>query len=387
MTLISRQRFIKALNREVPDRLPATTHHLMPYFLRSYMNGISDQEFFDFFALDPILWVVAHRPDSSRGEFYDPAQGDLDFLESPLICSDKWTIQIENIPSPECITIRYHFITPEGSLSMVLQKYPHTSWVTESLIKEKSDIEVFEKYASVPLCDVDKVNRMVEAFGERGIIRGALPGFDVCGQPGCWQDASVLFGIQNLILETFQDPQWVHTFLNVLKERKKRFVQSMEGAKFDLVEHGGGHASSTVISPKIFDEYVAPYDAELIALAHQLGQRVVYHTCGGMMPILESIADMNPDAMETFTPPGMGGDVNLAEAKRRIGDRVCMIGGFDQFHFLKDCNADKTRQEVRRCFKEAGENGGYILCPSDHFFDADIELLRAYSDEAKRCVY
>jgi len=43
---------------------------------------------------------------------------------------------------------------------------------------------------------------------------------------------------------------------------------------------------------------------------------------------------MNPDAMETFTPPGMGGDVDIAEAKRRIGDRVCMIGGFDQFHFL-----------------------------------------------------
>lgn len=43
-------------------------------------------------------------------------------------------------------------------------------------------------------------------------------------------------------------------------------------------------------------------NGRLIQEAHQVGQRVVCHTCGGMMPILEMIADMRPDAMETFTP-------------------------------------------------------------------------------------
>ena len=105
------------------------------------------------------------------------------------------------------------------------------------------------------------------------------------------------------------------------------------------------------------------------------------------MPLLERIAAMTPDAMETFTPWGMGGDVDLAAAKHRIGDRVCMIGGFDQFHFLTGCTPEQTRAEVRRCFQAAGENGGYILCPSDHFFDADVGLVEAYADEGRRCVY
>ena len=105
------------------------------------------------------------------------------------------------------------------------------------------------------------------------------------------------------------------------------------------------------------------------------------------MPLLEQIADMGADAMETFTPPGMGGDADLAEAKRRIGDRVCMIGGFDQFHFFKDCTPDQTRREVRRCFESAGCGGSYILCPSDHFFEADIPLLEAFADEARSCLY
>jgi uroporphyrinogen-III decarboxylase len=106
-----------------------------------------------------------------------------------------------------------------------------------------------------------------------------------------------------------------------------------------------------------------------------------------MMPFLEKIAGMGPDAMETFTPAAMGGDIRLGEAKRRIGDRVCMIGGFDQFHYFTKCMPAETRDEVRRCFREAGSGGGYILCPSDHFFDADVHLLEAFADEARKCVY
>ncbi|MCJ7615353.1 MAG: hypothetical protein MUO43_02330, partial [Desulfobacterales bacterium] len=99
------------------------------------------------------------------------------------------------------------------------------------------------------------------------------------------------------------------------------------------------------------------------------------------------IAAMNPDAMETFTPPDIGGDVDLASAKKRIGDKVCMIGGFDQVHYLTGVEDSVTRKEVQRCFNEAGEGGGYILCPSDHFFDAEPELLAAFADEASKCTY
>jgi uroporphyrinogen decarboxylase len=43
--------------------------------------------------------------------------------------------------------------------------------------------------------------------------------------------------------------------------------------------------------------------------------------------------------------------------------------------------------KVRTCFEEAGGNGGYILAPSDHFFDAKLELIAAFADEARKCIY
>ena len=385
--MTSRQRLIAALDRRIPDRLPVTTHHVQDYFLRTYMQNAPLEEFWDEFGFDPIRWVACHKADESKGHYPDPTQKKLGFLETRRICSDEWRIEVEEIAGEKYPTKKYNFITPKKTLWMTLQSNEHTSWVCERLIKEKDDIEIVAAYAPAPLCDVDEVNRNAEEYGERGIVRGLIPFFDVYGQSGCWQDASVLFGIEQLMMESFTDPDWVHTFMQIMLDRKKPFLHSSAGAKFDVLEHGGGDASSTVISPEIFDNFVAPYDKQLIDLAHEAGQRVVYHTCGGMMPFLERLADMNPDALETFSPIDMGGDTILAEAKKRIGDRVCMIGGFDQFHFFKNCTPQQTRDAVRRCFEDAGASGGYILCPSDHFFDADIDLLKAFADEAKQCLY
>jgi uroporphyrinogen decarboxylase len=385
--MTSKERMLTALRGEIPDRLPVTTHHLMPSFLKQYMNGANDQEFFDRFGLDALVWRIAYAADESAGDYFDPNHTELGFLEARRICSDQWQFKLENLSNTSYDTTRFSIITPVKTLSMVLQSDAHTTWVAEYLIKEKGDIDVIARYMTYPKCNVQTINQAADEFGENSLVRGHIACFDGFGQPGCWQDFSCLYGSANLIMASMEDPQWVHAFLETLRNRKKVYIDSLKGARYDLIELGGGDASTTVISPDIFNEFVAPYDAELIAAAHDSGQRMVYHTCGGMMPILEDIAAMKPDAMETFTPAGMGGDARLSEAKKRIGEKVCIIGGFDQFHFFTGCTEEETRKEVRRCFEEAGGGGGYILSPSDHFFEADLKLIQAFADEARKCRY
>lgn len=384
----SRQRLLTAINLGIPDRLPVTTHHIMDYFRNTYMNGRSNLEIFDHFNLDSIHWTAPVRPDIEVQDYYDPSDPPSDNpMHSRRITNENWRISSEAITDQEFTTTHYTIATPKGKLTTVLQSNQYTTWVSVHLIKEKTDIDLVAQFSTHPLCDIEKVNKEAEELGDKGIIRGHIPGFDIYGQPGCWQDAAVLVGIQKLILETYDDPLWVHELLEILCKRKEKFIRSLKGARYDLLELGGGDASSTVISPKIFHTFVAPYDSRLINLAHENGQRIVYHTCGGMMPILEYIANLNPDAMETFTPRGMGGDTNLAQAKKLIGNRVCMIGGFDQSRYFWGCSEAETRQAVRDCFEEAGMGGGFILCPSDHFFDADPKLLFAFASEAYLCSY
>ena len=383
----SKQRLMSAINRQIPDRLPVTTHHIMPYFLNKYMKGMDNDHFFAETGLDPIIWITPYMPDEKKGQFRIDSSNEPDIFSIRKIFSEKWRIEEQALEDPKYKTTRFLVHTPKGTLTTILQANEYTVWVLEPMIKEKKDIELIAEYADTPLCDVESVNEIAKKYGDDALIRGHICILDIFGQPGCWQDAACLFGIEKLIYETYDDPEWVHKFLGILRDKKLHYVKSLKGAKYDILELGGGDASSTVISPSIFNEFVAPYDSVLIAAAHEAGQKIAYHTCGGMMAILEDIAAMNPDAMETFTPSGMGGDASLKEAKRRIGDKVCMIGGFDQLHFFQNCTPEKTRAEVRRCFEEAGENGGYILSPSDHFFDADVKLIKAMADEAKRCMY
>lgn len=375
-----KERLLAAIHRRLPDRLPVTTHHVMPYFLDHYMDGIEPQAFFDHFGLDPIHWIMPMKPDRNRGEYWNESiPGN--------VASDTWRAEAYDVPDWHCKVQRYTIHTPKGDLSCVLEFDQHTCWRTENLIKEKKDIDLIGEFMTMPVCNVDAVNQEAEDFGDRGLVRGTLPCFEFFGQPGCWQDAACLVGIERLIILAMEDPGWVHSLLDILLRRKLAYAKSMGDASFDILELGGGDASSTVISPTLFDEFVAPYDAQIIAAAHASGQKVAYHTCGGMMPILDSLVAMGPDALETLTPPGMGGDVQLAEVKRRVGDNVCLIGGFDQYHFFVGCTPETTRAEVRRCFQEAGAGGGFILSPSDHFFDADPALLDAFADEAHKCIY
>lgn len=378
MAMTSRERLLTALNHGIPDRLPVTTHHLMPHFLENHMGGLSEREFFDHYGLDGITWFFGTNANLDHGSHLKP---------DGFVHTENWCIASENLPNAKYQTQRYTITTPGGSLSMVLESDEYTTWIAEHLIKQKNDIDLLGAYLPALACDHTGLNQAAALCDDRGIVRGAIPGFQIYGQPGCWQDAACLVGIEKLILSTYDDPNWVHALLSILQDRKKQYIQSLKKAPFDLIELGGGDASTTVISPKMFKTFIAPYDSELIDLAHAYGQRIVYHTCGGMMPILEGIADMNPDAMETFTPPAMGGDADLALAKARIGERVCMIGGFDQFHHLVGCTPKETRQAVQDCFQAAGQGGGYILCPSDHFFVADLELLHAFADEAHQCHY
>lgn len=384
--MTSKQRFLTALAGGKPDRLPVTTHWVPGYFLQNVVR-LAEQDFYDRFGLDPILYLAPHLPNLAKGEYFDPDQGEIGFLESRRVASDQWRVRREDLPGRQYPATRWSFVTPKGTLSMVLESDRYSAWVVEHLIKEKRDIDLIGEFCTAPLCDVTTVNRAAETYGERGLVRSYVCCFDVFGQPGTWQDATCLAGTEEMIMATFDDPSWVHQFLTILQRRKKIYLDSMVGAKFDLLELGGGSASSSVISPAIFDEFVAPYDGELIALAHHREQRIAYHTCGGMMAFLERIAAMRPNAMETFTPAAMGGDARLAEARRRIPRDICMIGGFDQYHHFVGCTPAITRQEVRRCFEEAGQDGGYILCPSDQFFEADAPLLEAFADEARRCTY
>jgi len=362
--MTARQRMLTALEHGIPDRVPATVHQWQAYHLHQYMSGRSDLEAFRYFGLDAAISV------------FDANEG----LSTP-----EWQIDTRRSTRLDGnFRIEYTITTPEGVLTQLDEGNEQTTWTVEVLVKHPEDMILVKKYLPVPRLNKDIVRIRKLDLGEDGILRGFVFG----EQGGPWQQACCLYGTERMIYATFDDPAWVHEFLQALTEKKLQYIQdSLAGTPYDLIETGGGAASSTVISPKIFKDFCMPYDRKIHDALHALGHKVVYHTCGGMMAILELIVQNGCDASETLSPEGVGGDAIHAEIKRRIGQQVCLIGGLDQINILSNGTPSDVRREVHRLFEALGPQGGYMMCVSDHFFEAPLDNLRAYAEAARECRY
>lgn len=371
--MTSKERIMIALNGGKPDRMPASVHQWQGYHLDTYLGGISDLEAFKKFGLDAQIQYFA-----DMGQFW------LTNADYTKASTDEWRDDAKTISADPDDRIVHHTIeTPGGILTYKTGGDRKTTWITEYLIKKKEDIVLIKEYMPVLDLHPEPIARAYDQIGDNGILRGFVWG----DQAGCWQHACCLMDVNQLILECFDDPGWVHELLKALLEKKLRFIESMKGTRFDLIETGGGASSSTLISPQLHKEFCLPYDRKMHDALHDLGFKVTYHTCGGTYGIEEHIVANGCDASETLAPPSVGGNQEPWEFARKIGGRIALIGGIDQFNTLSRGTPEYIREKTVELFEKVGRNGGYICSMADHFFDTLPENIQVFADAAKECIY
>ena len=366
--MTGRERFLTALDNGKPDRLPCQVHDWMQYWLKTYVNGGDKYDAYEAVGMDPVIYVPGTP-------IFDPAAlANWQFKETYLGDDDDgvrhWVHEMK---------------TPEGTFTRQISGNQFTRWDTEHMLKSERDVEIWLKYMLVPTTlDLSAFSEAKERIGDRGIVRGCPFGF---GQGSPWQDFCIYYGTEPAIMACFDKPDWVHSVLADINAKRIGLWERCGKMDCDIVETGGGAGSSTVISPTMHEEFCLPYDQAQHAALHEYCQvRIVYHLCGGLMPLLELVAQNGADGMETMTPPSMGGDCDLAEANRRVGDKLFFIGGFDQNAGFEKGTPENIRQQVQ-ALHAACPRGGYICCPSDHFFFGDVEIIRCFVETIAECTY
>ncbi len=366
--MTSRERLLTALNNQKPDHLPCQVHSWMEYYLNTYLGGRDQFQAYQYFkGMD---WVIYASPEF----IYSPAD------------QANWQIKVHDLgyDADGIHHWRDTIETPDGVLTEAHSSNQFTSWTTEYIIKNESDFEIWRKHIPLPIkVDWTPILEIKKRIGEKGIVRSGFFGF---GQGSPWQDFCTMFSTEDAIMATFDKPDWIHFVLKTLLDYKLKVIELSGKIELDLVETGGGAGSSTVISPPLHREFCLPYDQIQHKALHAAGTKVVYHLCGGLMPLLEVVVENGTDGLETMTPPDMGGDCDLAEANRRVGKQLFFIGGFDQNAGFEKGTPAKAAELVRACHA-ACPDGGYICSPSDHFFFGDPANIQAFVDEANRCKY
>ena len=80
---------------------------------------------------------------------------------------------------------------------------------------------------------------------------------------------------------------------------------------------------------------------------------VILHICGNVSDRLDLIADTGYDGVS------LDSMVDLAYAKKEVGDRICLIGNVDVFKPLREGTPAEVVKKAEECIETAGAGGGF----------------------------
>jgi len=175
-------------------------------------------------------------------------------------------------------------------------------------------------------------------------------------------------GFEQTFLDMALNPELVHAiFGRVTDFYVDYFTRTLSAAQgcIDLVFTADDVAGQKglLMSRETWAEFLKPYHVRLNKAIHQFdGVKVIYHSDGAVMEIVDGLMDMGIDVLQAlqFSASGM----DPVALKQKHGDRLCFEGGVSVQTTLPFGNAADVQREVQRLISVLGRKGGYILGPS-----------------------
>ena len=174
------------------------------------------------------------------------------------------------------------------------------------------------------------------------------------GVTGPFSQVCFLMGLERVMLATIDDPAGLHRAIEKRLPLALQWVEEMAALDPGCIWIGEGLASSSLISPKTYREFVLPYEKAVVEKIHQAGVPSVLHICGKLNPALDLIPETQVNCLEADW------QVGLAEAKARIGDRVCLKGNLNTTTLVSSGPVE-IYELSRQAIADAAANGGFVL--------------------------
>ncbi len=319
--LTSRERILRVLRREEPDRVPHFEWLVDRRVREALCPGCRDNMEF--------AWRLGH----------DAIVIDLSFRKERAgegRWRSEWGYVTQDTPEEHGIEV-------------------------ESPIKTLAD---FERFQAPDPCEPWRYRAAEEALATYGRERAVIVHLnDVFSLP------RYLMGMEHLLVSIAADPELVTALVNMSVEYNLTLARELVARGVQIVYTGDDFAYNTgpLMSPRHFRKLFAPALKRVIGGFKELGLYVIKHTDGNLWPIIDEIVDSGIDCLDPIDPQA---GMDLAEVKARYGERVALKGNVDCAQTMTFGTPEDVIAETISALRKGAPGGGFILSSSNSIHSA-----------------
>lgn len=314
----SRERYVRALTFDGPDRVPVMHHHVEGAFRA---HGARLEALYERYPGDVLL--------SPEG------RGIFRFRDCPR---GRWNNESVSYDDWGC---GWLWSTPDH-MGIAIE-HPLADWA------------VLDRYrAPDPMTGDEGVAHMADVVDRDGHRRFVfVDGGEV------FQRMFFLRGFENLLLDLVDDRPEVYALRDLVTDFVlARIDRWLDTGRVDavLVRDDWGTQAALMVRPDTWRKVFAPAYRRLIDRIHEGGAYGSFHSDGVIQEILPDVVAMGWDEVN---PQVSAMDVGALGA--RFGGKVCVRADIDRQHVLPHGSPEDVRALVRRLFDAFGRHrGGYV---------------------------
>ncbi len=237
----------------------------------------------------------------------------------------------------------------EACGSTVAMPEDDLAYVTKHVLDDK------KKLAKMKVPDPMKNARLpyyIEGLSlARDQITDSAAGSVICGP---WQIAVTLRGAEQIIMDTVDDPGFVHDLMKFTTEFAQRFGMAINTEARVGLSYSEAACSLNLISPNIYRTFVLPYHQQLVKFFSEKRTGVTLHICGYIDPIMEDIVATGVSALSIDC---------YSSLKRlmKVSNRKLVIIGNVDILLFKDGTKKQIEDATKGCIDTAAPYSAFVL--------------------------
>jgi uroporphyrinogen decarboxylase len=211
-----------------------------------------------------------------------------------------------------------------------------------------------------------EAERVLHRYQEEYWIVGVTP-------TTIFETAWALRGLKQLIMDMAGDPAKADRILDIPFHYHQTVTQQLVERGVDMVWLGDdiGGQNSMLMSPKMWRRFFKPRMAQLIASLRVINPaiKIAYHTDGVIYPVIPDLIEIGVDVLNPVQPMAM----DPVKLKNEYGKDLCFWGSIDIQQTLPFGTPQEVRMEILTRLKTIGRGGGLLIGPT-HNVQLDTPL-------------